>query len=180
MKKRGVKMDIFRPDIYKKSIYDIDYQKLKDSGIKCIIFDLDNTLAPLDVDIPDKKLLDFFLYLEDMGFKSVILSNAKKKRVEPFKERCNVDSAFNSHKPLKRKYLKVLNLYSLKDTEIACIGDELLTDILGANKMGFTSILVNPIGEKEKYLTKINRFIENRIMKSFMKRGVFRKGSYYD
>ena len=141
-------MDIFRPDIYKRSIYDIDYEDLKKRGIKCILFDLDNTLAPLEVEIPDKRLLEFFLYLEDLGFKAIILSNASKKRVAPFKERCNVDSSCKSSKPFKKKYLKILELYPYKDTEIACVGDQLLTDILGANRLGFTSILVNPICAK--------------------------------
>ena len=53
-------MEVFRPDIYQKSIYDIDYIKLKNMGIRCLLFDLDNTLAPIDKDVPDKKLLDFF------------------------------------------------------------------------------------------------------------------------
>ena len=98
-------MDIFRPDIYKRSIYDINYEDLKRRGIKCILFDLDNTLAPMEVEIPDKKLLEFFLYLEDLGFKPIILSNASKKRVAPFKERCNVASSCNSSMPFKKKYL---------------------------------------------------------------------------
>ena len=167
-------MDIFRPDIYKRSIYDIDYEDLKKRGIKCILFDLDNTLAPLEVEIPDKRLLEFFLYLEDLGFKAIILSNASKKRVAPFKERCK------SSKPFKKKYLKILELYPYKDTEIACVGDQLLTDILGANRLGFTSILVNPISAKEAFPTKINRWFEKRIYKSFQKKGIFKKGEYYE
>lgn len=173
-------MDIFRPDIYKRSIYDIDYEDLKRRGIKCILFDLDNTLAPMEVEIPDKKLLEFFLYLEDLGFKPIILSNASKKRVAPFKERCNVDSSCNSSKPFKKKYLKILELYSYKDTEVACVGDQLITDILGANRLGFTSILVNPISAKEAFPTKINRWFEKRIYKSFQKKGIFKKGEYYE
>ena len=173
-------MEQFRPDIYQKSIYDIDYEKLKRHGIKCILFDLDNTLAPIDIDVPDKKLMDFFLYLEDLGLKAIILSNASKKRVAPFKEKCNVDSAFHAHKPSKKKYKKILMNYHLKDIEVACIGDQLLTDILGANKMGFTSILVNLISKKDYFLTKINRVIERLIYKNFETRGLFKKGEYYD
>lgn len=173
-------MDIFRPDIYKKSIYDIDYEHLKSIGIHCILFDLDNTIAPLDILSPDKKLMDLFMYLEDLGIKSIILSNACKKRVEPFKERCNLDSAYKACKPLKKKYLKILDMYSYKDTEIACIGDELLTDILGANRLGFTSILVNPISKKEAVIVKFRRIVENIIYYNFKKRGIFEKGSYYE
>ncbi len=173
-------MDQFRPDIYQKSIYDINYQKLKENGICCLIFDLDNTIASIDIEVPDKRLLEFFLYLEDLGFKTIILSNASKKRVAPFKEKCNIDSSFKAKKPLKGKYLKILNIYNYKDTEIACIGDQLLTDIFGANRMGFTSILVNPISKKESFGTKINRCVEKMIFKGFQKRGIFLKGHYYE
>ncbi len=173
-------MEQFRPDIYQKSIYDIDYESLKRNGIKCILFDLDNTLAPINVAMPDKKLLDFFLYLEDLGIKAIILSNAPKKRVAPFKEKCNVDSAFKAHKPSKKKYIKILKTYPYKDTEIACVGDQLLTDIYGANKMGFTSILVHPMSKKDRFVTKINRMIEKIIYKRFSSRGLLQKGEYYD
>ena len=121
-----------------------------------------------------------YKFLEDLGFKVIILSNSSKKRVQPFKEKCNVDSSFHSRKPLKAKYLKILELYHYKDTEIACIGDQLITDILGANRMGFTSILVNPISSKEKFGTKINRTIEKIIYKYLKKRGLLEKGVYYD
>ena len=173
-------MEQFRPDMYKKSIYEIDYEKLKKHGIKCILFDLDNTLAPISEEEPDKKLLDFFLYLEDLGIKAIILSNAPKKRVLPFKEKCNVDSAFKAHKPSKKKYQKILATYHFKDTEIACVGDQLITDIYGANRMGFTSILVNPISKKDYFLTKINRFLEKFIYQYFTSHGLFKKGEYYE
>ena len=78
-------MDIFRPDIYKPSIYDINYEELKRRGIKCLLFDLDNTIATFDEEVPDKKLKDFFLYLEELGFKNIIMSNSPRKRVAPFK-----------------------------------------------------------------------------------------------
>ena len=176
----GDSMDIFRPDIYKQSIYNIDFLELKSHGIKCLLFDLDNTLVPIDVTIPDKKLLDFFLYIEDLGFKVIILSNSSKKRVQPFKEKCNVDSSFYSRKPFKKKYLKILEIYNFNDTEIACIGDQLLTDILGANRVGFTSILVNPISSKERACTKLNRMLEKMVYRRLKKRGLLEKGVYYE
>ena len=173
-------MEVFRPDIYQKSIYDIDYLKLKNRGIRCLLFDLDNTLVPIDKDVPDKKLLEFFLYIEELGIKPIILSNSSKKRVTPFKEKCNVDSSFHSGKPFSKKYKKILETYHFKDTQVACIGDQLLTDIYGANRLGLTSILVNPISKKDHFRTKINRFFEKRIYASLKKRGLLEKGVYYD
>lgn len=173
-------MDLFRPDIYQKNIYSINYQALKNAGIKCLIFDLDNTIASREVVIPDSKIMELFYILEDMGFYLAILSNASKNRVAPFKERCNINSAYHSCKPLKRKYLKVMELYHVKDTEIACIGDQLFTDILGANRLQFTSILVNPINNNEFILTKVNRFFEGIVMKKLKRKGLFEKGVYYE
>ena len=173
-------MDIFVPDAYAQSIFSINYGKLKERHIKCLIFDLDNTLAPVEAKSPDMKIKNLIAKLEDMGFKIMIVSNSGMARVEPFKEGLNVDSAHSAMKPLKKKYKKILRTYNFKDNEIACIGDQLLTDIFGANRMGFTSILVNPISTNDFFFTKINRWFESKIMKRMDKRGVFTKGVYYD
>ena len=173
-------LELFHPDLYQNSIYDIPYKKLKKRGIKCLLFDLDNTIAPLDLLEPDKKILDFVYRLQDEDFKVIILSNASKKRVTPFKEKCNIDSSYYSMKPFKKKYLKIMRLYKYKDTEIACVGDQLFTDVLGANRMGVTSILVNPLSKKDHFLTKIARFFERRIYKKLKKKGLLEKGSFYD
>ena len=120
------------------------YQKIKGT---VVLFDLDNTISAMSLSLPDAKTKSLMSTLNDMGFKIIIMSNSGKNRVEPFKDHLNVDAAFKSFKPLKKKYLKILKIYNYKDTEIAAIGDQLVTDIYGANRMGFTSILVNPIGD---------------------------------
>lgn len=173
-------MDNFIPDMYLKSIYDIDYKNLKSRGIKCILFDLDNTIAPVNVPVPDKDIKDLFSDLTLLGFKVIILSNSSKSRVEPFKEKLNVDSSFYSMKPMKKKYKKIVNIYGFKDNEIACVGDQLLTDVLGANRMGFLSILVNPISTIDLIGTKINRVFERQIFKYLENRGLFKVGEYYE
>lgn len=172
-------MDLFIPDIYQQSIYTINYKKLKKNGIKCLLFDLDNTIAPYNVTEPDTKVKDLFASLGN-DFKIIIISNNTKNRLRPFKEKLNVDTAYNSKKPFKTKYKKILELYKFKDNEIACIGDQLLTDILGANRMGFTSILVNSITKQESFFTRINRFFEKFILKALAKKRILVSGEYYD
>ena len=76
----------------------------------------------------------------------------------------NVDVAFSSRKPLKKKYIKIMNTYDFKPEEIACIGDQIMTDIFGANRQGHLSILVNAIGTKEPWTTKFNRNLEKFIL----------------
>jgi len=172
-------MDIFVPDMYQKSIYTINYKKLKKNGIKCLLFDLNNTLASYESDYPDDKLRELIFELEK-DFKVIILSNSSKNRVRPFKEKLNIDSSFSSKKPFKKKYKKIMNLYNFKDTEIATIGDELLTDIWGGNRMNFTTILVNGISEDEPFHTRIIRNIEKHIIKRLNKKGILFKGEYYE
>lgn len=178
---RVIAMDIFVPDIYQKSIYTIDYGKLKKRGIKCILFDLDNTLVPYTEDVPYSDLKNLFLRLEDdYKFKVIIMSNSGKKRLTPFKEQLNVDVAYSSMKPLKFKYKKIMRIYNYKPSQVAAIGDQLITDMLGANRFGITTILVNPIGEYEPLRTKVNRFMERKIINRLNKKGVLEKGKYYD
>ena len=172
-------MDIFVPDMYQKSIYTINYKKLKKNGIKCLLFDLNNTLASYDSDYPDDKLRELIFELEK-DFKVIIISNSDKNRVRPFKEKLNIDSAFSSKKPFKKKFKKIMNLYNFKDMEIAMIGDTILTDIWGGNKMGFTTILVNSISEDEPFHARILRRFEKIIIKNLNKKGILFKGEYYE
>lgn len=172
-------MDIFIPDLYQKSVYTLDYKKLKKRGIKCILFDLDNTLVPYSGTVPNSELKNLFMRVSD-DFKIIIMSNSGKVRLTPFKEQLNVDVAYSSCKPLKKKYKKIMSLYNLKDTEIAAVGDQLITDIFGANRNGITSILVNPIGGNEPIQTRFNRFFERKIYKRLLKKGILEKGKYYE
>ena len=163
--------DKFVPDMYSQSIYRINYKKLADKGIKCIIFDLDNTISPVDVNEPSKEAIDLMFDLKDLGMRPILMSNSPKKRV---------DSCASAAKPFSKNYKKILEVYKLKPEEVACVGDQLLTDILGANKMGLTSILINPISKKDRLSTYVNRVIEKIIMVVLDKRDLFKKGKYYD
>lgn len=173
-------MDILIPDMYQKSIYSINYEKLYDCGIRCLLFDLDNTCVPYVEKVPSKKLIDLFDYLKDYGFKVILFSNASKKRLEVFKNTLVVDCSYSSKKPSKRKFLKVLKMYNFDLSEVAIIGDQLFTDILGGNRVGIKTILVNPISKKDMPLTYLFRILERGQFKKFKKRGILKLGEYYE
>ena len=173
-------MEKFIPDIYQKSIYTIDYSKLWLRGIKCLMFDLDNTLVPASVKTPTKKNIELFNELKDLGFKIIIFSNAHKNRVKPFKDALEVDCCANAMKPLSKKYLKVLKEYNYTINEVAIIGDQFLTDVLGGNSIGITTVLINPISKKDYVFTTFNRFLEKIILKRLRSKNLFVKGKYYD
>ena len=173
-------MDIFLPDRYYKNIYEINYMKLKEDGIKCLLFDLDNTIVPPNISKPDKKVRDLFDNLKEQDFKIIIMSNSPKKRLSPFKDELIVDCSASSVKPSKTKFLKILKEYNLDLSETAIIGDQFITDVFGGNRVGITSILVNPISKNDITVTKFNRKLEKIIEKKLRKRGLFERGKYYD
>ena len=173
-------MEIYVPDMYQKSIYSIDYKKLLERGIKCLLFDLDNTIVPVKMKEPNEKLKDLFEELKEMGFKLIIFSNSPKSRLRPFKEGLKVDCSASTRKPKSKKFLQVLNIYGLAVSEVAIIGDEILTDVVGGNRIGITTILVNPISKQDMFLARFRRVYEKHIMKRLRDRDLFSKGRYYE
>lgn len=173
-------LDKFVPDKHYQSIYRIDYKDLLKKGISLLIFDLDNTIAPIDIKEPSKEAINLIYDLKEMGFNCVLMTNTKKERVENFRNKLEIDTCASACKPLSKNYKKILKLYKKEPEEVACIGDQLLTDILGANRQGLTSILVNPISLKDRNITKFNRHIEKRLFKMMDKKDLFKKGNYYE
>ncbi|MBR3209960.1 MAG: YqeG family HAD IIIA-type phosphatase [Bacilli bacterium] len=173
-------MELFLPDIYQKSIYTIDYSKLLSRGIKCLLFDLDNTIVPCNSSEPSSKAKDLFTSLKQKGFKVIIFTNSPKIRLRNFQNAFGVDGVSNACKPFTHKLRKLLKDYGYGINEVAIIGDQLMTDIKAGNTVGITSILVNPVSEKDFLLTKINRFFEERKIKDLTNKGLFYKGRYYE
>lgn len=173
-------MEKYIPDMYQKSIYTVDYQKLIDRGVKCILFDLDNTLVPFHIKEANDKIAVLFNELREKGLKVIIFSNSPKKRVNIFKETLAVDCLANAKKPSKRGFETIMNKYKYNITEIAIVGDQMLTDIVGGNNVGVTTVLVNPVSTKDPIWTRPNRYFERRIMRKLRNHDLFSKGRYYD
>ncbi len=156
----------FIPTEFHDSFFDIDFQQLYKSGKRIILTDLDNTLISYEENKPTKVILDKIKELETMGFEVVLISNNSTSRIVDFCEGTNLKGFGNARKPLKIGFKRALNSTSLNNKEKTIIvGDQLMTDIFGANRFKVDSILVNPLKKKtEKWYTKINRKIENRML----------------
>lgn len=173
-------MEKYLPDMYQENIYKVNYDKLKEIGIKCLLFDLDNTLVPFREKVPRKETSGLFTILKNKGFNIIIFSNSPKLRLKPFKEELDVEIFSSAKKPLKKNFNKLLQKYKYGENEVAIIGDQILTDILGGNKVGITTILVKPLEKEDPIWTRINRHRERKIMKKLRANNLFKKGKYYD
>ena len=173
-------MELFLPDIYQKSIYTIDYSKLLSRGIKCLLYDLDNTIVPGHNSEPPVKAKDLFTSLKQKGFKVIIFTNSPKIRLRGFQTFFGVDGVSNARKPFTGKLRKLLKDYNYSENEVAIIGDQMMTDVKAGNTVGITTILINPISEKDFFVTKFNRFRERKKMNELSEKNLFFKGRYYE
>lgn len=167
-----MKLRDFAPDLYVQSIYQIDIKALKARGINTVITDLDNTLVEANNPEYTPKLVKWLDDLQEQGFKVMILSNNSKIRVTEFAEAVTVPYIYRARKPLSSSYKKALKLLNSTAKESVMLGDQMMTDIFGGNRLGFHTILVSPIAEKECINTKINRKLEGIILPLLRKRGL--------
>ena len=168
-------MNKFKPSIYKKSIFDINYDLLKNKKIKVIAFDLDNTIVPYDEKEPNKEVIALVKKLKK-DFIVVVTSNNFHGRVKYVSDILDCDFLCNLLKPSKKLKKLIINKYQVKMQEVCIIGDQLITDIFLGNRLGMTTILVDPIKDKDFKITFFNRFLEKRIIKKIN----LRKGNYYE
>ncbi|MDF2713850.1 MAG: family phosphatase [Paenibacillus sp.] len=156
-----------------RSIYEIDVQALWDAGIRGIITDLDNTLVGAKHPQATPELLVWLKQLQTIGFKVVIVSNNNKLRVSRFSEPLSIPYIFRAKKPGNSAFRKAMGMMALAPQQTVVIGDQMLTDVLGGNRLGLYTILVLPIELRDEgFFTKINRRIEKAAL-SWMKRKGF-------
>ena len=164
-----VKDKKFIPTIYKETVFDIDYIKLYEKGIRLILTDLDNTLVSYKDNEVNEKLLKWLEDRKRDGFEIIIISNnSSETRGKQFANKLGVDYLSRAMKPLKFGFKKVLKKASRKysPSEVVAIGDQLMTDVFAANRMNFTSVLVKAVDRKtEKWTTKFNRILETHVLK---------------
>lgn len=155
----------FFPDERATTVEDVDYQKLIDSGIKAVIFDLDNTIARWGDDSLAEEIIELFERLTSRGLKVGILSNSRRETIEDFIIELPFPHLFNANKPSLKGFESMLAELDVSPEEAAMIGDQLFTDVLGANRLDMYTIRVEPIDPDREYrFTKVNRVGEKVLL----------------
>lgn len=172
-------MALFKPDMYKKNVFDINYKKLKKEGIKYLVFDLDNTLGLITEENCPKEVKVLLEKLKK-DFTIFISSNNTYKRILPYIEDLKIDGVSFSLKPFPKGLMKIRRKCKAKRNEMVMIGDQIVTDILCGKLYGVKTVLVDPLGVKDLKITGLNRKIEKIIVKRYELKGIFKKGSFYE
>lgn len=155
----------FLPSEYVNRFSDITVEMLKDKNKKAVMIDLDNTMVAFDDPNANDEVLDWIKKLEENGIEVLILSNGNRNRVEKFAVPHNLKFIHSARKPLMKNFHLGLRMLSVTKKEVVMIGDQLMTDVLGANRVRVDSILVLPIKDKDGYATFLNRRMERIVMK---------------
>lgn len=157
------------PNLYLKNVKEIKYEMLKNNGIKGLILDVDNTLLDYYKNMLDG-LENWCEAMKEKGIKFCIASNSNNRdKVDNISKKLGIPYIFFAKKPLKGGLNKAARLMQIKNEEVAVVGDQIFTDVLGANRCKMFSILVDPINEKDMFVTIIKRPIENLIKKNYKK-----------
>lgn len=165
-------MKKYLPTYVYESIYNIDFNALYAKGKRVILFDLDNTIATYNELEPSDKHIEFRNMLYNIGFNVYIVSNNKGTRISKFAEKFIIDGfLLKACKPFPNKTINFLEERNIKKEEVIFVGDQILTDILCANRVGIDSVLVKTIDKKsQKWYTNINRLREKHIIKKLVKK----------
>lgn len=154
------------PDLYLEDVFSIPYIKLFDAGFRALIFDIDNTLVAHGAEATGE-IERLFLYLHQLGFKTLLLSNNNEARIRRFCK--NIDTLFiaEAGKPSAAPFHKAAEILGIPSSRIVMIGDTTFTDIAGAYRAGIPSILVKYIGHEKWEWKGFHRYFEKVLLWSF-------------
>lgn len=164
-------MKIFRsfyPDEYVDSTYVIDFQEYYNKGYRGILFDIDNTLVPHG-EPEDERVIELFKKLKMIGFKTCLISNNKEYRVKPFADKLGTEYIYNAHKPSRKNYNKAFKILGTDKNETMFVGDQIFTDVYGANRVDMYTILVKPLHPKEEIQIVLKRYLEKIVLYTYKK-----------
>lgn len=156
----------FYPKKIADSAYVIDYKKLYKEGYRGIIFDIDNTLVEHGADATPRAI-SLIAKIKEIGFDVCLISNNKKERVTRFNREIKVKYVYNAKKPAKKNFIKATKLMGTTIENTVFVGDQLFTDVFGANRIGMMSFFVKPIHPKEEIQIVFKRKLERIVLKHY-------------
>lgn len=158
------------PKAYFKNIREIDIEFLIKNNIKGLILDVDNTLINYYKEF-EKGTEEWVKNLKGQGIKFCIVSNSNKlQKIKMVAEKLDIPYFYFAKKPFKTGFLKAQKLMKLKNENVAAVGDQIFTDVIGSNRCKMFSILVEPIEEKDILITKIKRPFEKKIIEKYLEK----------
>lgn len=162
------------PDYNFCRLTDIDGAWLAGHGIESIILDVDNTLVPFDGTEASAAYREWLKQVAAQGIRIVLLSNNGGSRLAKISTDLGLPAVSWAVKPLPLGFKRALHQLSVREKKhVLVIGDQLLTDVLGAKILGLQTLWVESLGQKEFAFTRLTRTVERRVIKKLKQRGLW-------
>jgi HAD superfamily phosphatase (TIGR01668 family) len=161
---------LLTPDYIFPTFADITPDFLLSHGIKALVIDVDNTLAPYEQELPDQKTVDWFKNLSENGIKAALISNNKPERIEKYNALLSLPAYPDSKKPSTKAILKAIEEMGATLDSTAGLGDQLLTDTLAVHRLDMISIIVPPIKDKKTLFFRFKRLLEKPFIARYYKK----------
>ena len=164
-------MRLFTPSLIIPTVYDLPMEWLRERSVRAVISDLDNTLVPWRDYKVAQELCDWFTHLHEEGFRTVILTNARPSpTIKELSKQLGTKLVIGARKPVQRFFREALRKVEVLPGQACVIGDQVFTDILGGNIMGCHTVLVEKLGSREFFGTRITRILERVILRHLAKK----------
>ena len=116
-----------------------------------------------------ERAIRLFEHLRGLGLKTCLLSNNKEPRVKSFAEQVKCPYIYKGGKPGAKGYKKAMETMGTDVKNTLFVGDQLFTDIWGANRLGIQTVLVRPINPKEEIQIVLKRYLEKPVLYCYRK-----------
>ena len=163
-------MGLFKPTAVRPRVGDVTAGLLRELGARAVLLDVDNTIATYTSHEPAAGAAEWARGLTEAGFRVVIVSNNYKRRVAPFAARFGVEFISFAVKPLPFGYIRAAKMLGLRCRDCVIIGDQIFTDVTGANMCGMKSVLLEPIEPEEGWTFRVRRYFERGLRQKFKSR----------
>lgn len=141
------------------TILDISPEFLKNHDFRLLLMDFDNTMLPYTTNTPSEELLEWLQRMQEAGIDLCIVSNSHKSRVPDFCKAHHVAFVVHAAKPGTAGIRRAMEQHHIDAKHTALVGDQIYTDVLGANRSGVTSLLVRSIHNHNIWL-KLRHLLE--------------------
>lgn len=161
--------DHFTPTYMFGHYYEITPAFLTSIGVRALLIDIDNTLAPYEQAQPDDRIRAWFKDLRENGIKAALVSNNHRERVEEFNRTLGLLAFWDSGKPKKKTLLLAMKQLGVTKEETAMLGDQLLTDSYAGRHIGLPTLIVPPIKDKTNLFFRFKRWCERPFIRKYAK-----------
>jgi len=163
------------PDYMFGTFVEVTPAFLQSIGVRALLIDIDNTLAPYEQPDPDERILDWFSELEKNGIRTALVSNNHAPRVERFNKSLGLIAYPDSGKPSRKTLERAMKELGVTHTETAMLGDQLLTDCFAGKHIGLRAIIVPPIKDKTNLFFRSKRFLERPFICKYAKQNGYQE-----